>query len=155
MFATGSEGSRENIEGAGASFIDSGEPVSDYVDRLVARNGFDRVYDTSGGASLDAAFEAVRTFGHVTSALGWGTHALAPLSFKGASYSGVFALMPLLSGEGRRRHGEILRAAAMMVDAGALRPFLSPDRFTLETAVSAYQAMSERRTRGKIAVDID
>jgi NADPH2:quinone reductase len=34
------------------------------------------------------------------SALGWGTHALAPLSFKAASYSGVFALLPLLTGDG-------------------------------------------------------
>lgn len=154
VFATGSEGSRESIEGAGAVFIDSLEPVPDYVGRLTAGSGFDLVYDTSGGISLDAAFVAVRKFGHVASALGWGTHALAPLSFKGASYSGVFALMPLLSGEGRRRHGEILREASAIVDAGALRPFLSPDRFTLETASSAYQAANERRTRGKIAVDI-
>lgn len=154
VFATGSQGSRESIEGAGAAFIDSREPVPDYVGRLAAGIGFDLVYDTAGGASLDAAFEAVRKFGHVASALGWGTHALAPLSFKGASYSGVFALIPLLSGEGRRRHGEILREAAAMVDAGALRPFLSPDRFTLETAGSAYQAASERRSRGKIAVEI-
>ncbi len=154
VFATGSEGSRESIESTGAVFIDSLEPVPDYVGRLTAGSGFDLVYDTSGGSSLDAAFLAVRKFGHVASALGWGTHALAPLSFKGASYSGVFALMPLLSGEGRRRHGEILREASAMVDAGALRPFLSPDRFTLETAVAAYQAATERRTRGKIAVDI-
>lgn len=154
VFATGSQGSRESIEGAGAAFIDSREPVPDYVGRLATGIGFDLVYDTAGGASLDAAFEAVRKFGHVASALGWGTHALAPLSFKGASYSGVFALIPLLSGEGRRRHGEILREAAAMVDAGALRPFLSPDRFTLETAGSAYQAASERRSRGKIAVEI-
>lgn len=154
VFATGSQGSRESIESAGAAFIDSREPVPDYVGRLAAGNGFDLVYDTSGGASLDAAFEAVRTFGHVASALGWGTHALAPLSFKGASYSGVFALMPLLSGAGRRRHGEILREASMMVAAGALRPYLSPERFTLQSAVSAYQAASERRSRGKIAVDI-
>lgn len=154
VFATGSEGSRESIEGAGATFINSSESVPDYVDRLTAGKGFDLVYDTSGGASLDAAFAAVRTFGHVTSALGWGKHALAPLSFKGASYSGVFALMPLLSGEGRKRHGQILRQASDMVETGALRPYLSPERFTLETAFSAYKATSERRSRGKIAVDI-
>ena len=38
--------------------------------------------DTVGGATLDASFAAVKHFGHVVSALGWGTHALAPLSFR-------------------------------------------------------------------------
>jgi hypothetical protein len=28
----------------------------------------------------------VRRFGHVVSALGWGTHALAPLSFRAGTY---------------------------------------------------------------------
>ncbi|MBI1171322.1 zinc-binding dehydrogenase [bacterium] len=154
VFATGSQDSRHSIESAGAAFIDKREPVADYVSRLTQGEGFDLVYDTAGGSSLDTAFAAVRTFGHVASALGWGTHALAPLSFKGASYSGVFALMPLLSGKGRSRHGEILRDASALVDAGALRPFLSPDRFTLETTAAAYLAASERKSRGKIAVDI-
>lgn len=52
------------------------------------------------GISLD--------YTHVVSCLGWGSHALAPLSFKAASYSGVFTLLPLLTGEGRAHHGEIM-----------------------------------------------
>jgi NADPH2:quinone reductase len=67
----------------GAIFIDRHEPVADYVARLTAGEGFDRVYDTVGGVGLDASFQAVRRFGHVVSCLGWGAHALAPLSFKG------------------------------------------------------------------------
>jgi NADPH:quinone reductase-like Zn-dependent oxidoreductase len=55
---------------------------------IPAAVGFDVVYHTVGGKVLDASFEAVRRFGHVVSALGWGTHALAPLSFR-ATYSGV------------------------------------------------------------------
>jgi NADPH:quinone reductase-like Zn-dependent oxidoreductase len=103
---------------------------------------------------LDACFQAVKKFGHVVSALGWGTHLLAPLSFKAASYSGVFTLMPLLTGEGRRHHGEILRKAAGMIEAGELSPYISGERFTLETVLEAYRAVAERRSRGKIAVDV-
>ena len=153
VFATGSERSRDVIEHAGATFIDSGEAVVDYVGRLT-REGFDLAYDTIGGAGLDACFQAVKKFGHVASALGWGTHLLAPLSFKAASYSGVFTLMPLLTGEGRRHHGEILRKAAGMIEAGGLSPYISGERFTLETVLEAYRAVAERRSRGKIAVDV-
>lgn len=42
-------------------------------------------------------------FGHVVSALGWGTHALAPLSFRAGTYSGVFTLLPRLCLHGRVR----------------------------------------------------
>jgi NADPH:quinone reductase len=154
VFATGSKSSREVIERACATFIDSSEAVVDYLGRLTGGRGFDMVYDTVGGAGLDASFEAVKKFGHVASALGWGKHLLAPLSFKAASYSGVFTLMPLLTGEGRRHHGRILREVARMVEAGKLRPHISGERFTLETAFDAYQAIAERRSRGKIAVDI-
>ena len=62
-----------------------------------------------GGVTLDASFNAVRRFGHVVSSLGWGSHLLAPLSFRAATYSGVFALHPLLTGECRKHHGELLR----------------------------------------------
>jgi NADPH:quinone reductase len=55
--------------------------------------GFDIIYDTVGGSTLDQSFVLVKPYtGHVVSILGWGTHSLAPLSFRGASYSGVFTL---------------------------------------------------------------
>lgn len=155
VFATGSAQSRETIEALGATFVDRNEPVAEYVTRLTGGGGFDRVYDTAGGSALDASFHAVRRFGHVVSCLGWGSHALAPLSFKGATYSGVFTLMPLLTGIGRLHHGEILEAAAALIEAGKLAPIVDPRRFTLETVSDAYRALKAADGRGKIVVDID
>jgi NADPH:quinone reductase len=155
LYATGSDADRQAIEEAGATFIDRNEAVADYVGRCTEERGFDLVYDTVGGTGLDDAFAAVGKFGHVTSALGWGTHALAPLSFKAASYSGIFTLMPLLSGEGRRHHGEILREAAQLVEGGKLSPRLHGEHFKLETANDAYRAIADRRAKGKIAIDIN
>jgi len=154
VYATGSAHSRETIEGLGATFIDRDEPVADYVQRLTGGRGFDLVYDTAGGAALDASFAAVRRFGRVVSCLGWGTHSLAPLSFKGAAYSGVFTMVPLLSGEDRRRHGAILEEAARLAEAGQLAPRLDPRRFTLATADDAHRAITDGSARGKIVVDI-
>ena len=77
---------RDLVEWLGATMIDYREsPIDDYVAEHTNGAGFDIVYDTVGGPSLDAAFQAVRRFGHVVSCLGWGDHALAPLSFRAAT----------------------------------------------------------------------
>jgi NADPH:quinone reductase len=154
VFATGSAHSRAVIERLGATFIDRTEPASDYVPRLTGGRGFDRVYDTVGGAALDASFLAVRRFGHVVSCLGWGTHALAPLSFKEATYSGVFILSPLLSGEGRRHHREILEQATRLIRSGQLAPVLDERRFTLDSLCEAYRTIRAGAARGKLVVDV-
>lgn len=130
------------------------------IDALVADatggDGFDIVYDTAGGTTLDTAFRVVKPYtGRVVSALGWGSHALAPLSFRAASYAGVFTLLPLLTGKGRAHHGEILRAAAALADAGLLRPELDPSRCALDDADAAHAALRERRATGKVVIEMD
>jgi NADPH:quinone reductase len=111
------------------------------------------VYDTVVGATLDASFQAIRRFGHVVSCLGWGTHALAPLSFRAATYSGVFTLLPMLTGEGREHHGEILREATRLVETGKIMPQLDHRHFTLETVCDGYRAIKTGPVAGKIVVD--
>jgi NADPH:quinone reductase-like Zn-dependent oxidoreductase len=156
VFATGSVDSAAFVEQLGAVAIDYGKViVDDYVGRYTDGRGFDVIYDTVGGATLDASFNAVRRFGHVVSALGWGTHALAPLSFRAASYSGVFTLLPLLTGEGRAHHGDILREATRLVEAGKLRPRLDPRRFGLSSVAEAHAAIGDRTAKGKIVIDIE
>ena len=145
VFATGSLKDRAYIERLGATFIDRETPAADYVAACTAGQGFDLVYDSVGGAVLDASFNAVARFGHVVSALGWGTHALAPLSFRAASYSGVFTLLPLLTGAGRAHHGEILREATKLIEAGRIVPRLDPRHFSLETIEQAHATIESGR----------
>ena len=125
-----------------------------YVAEHTGGRGFDLVYDTVGGTVLDASFAAVRRFGHVVSALGWGTHALAPLSFRAATYSGVFTLLPLLTGEGRAHHGEILARSDALVEAGKLVPRLDARHFTLENVGEAYALIRDHAAKGKLVVDV-
>jgi NADPH:quinone reductase-like Zn-dependent oxidoreductase len=117
--------------------------------------GFDIVYDTVGGSTLDASFNAVRRYtGHVLSCLGWGEHSLAPLSFRGATYSGVFTLLPLLTGKGRKHHGEIMAEATRMAEAGQLQVLLDDQRFGLADVNAAYARVSAGSNRGKVIIDI-
>jgi len=155
VFAVDSAAKASMIHQLGATPIDRATPVAGYVRDHGEGRGFDVVYDTVGGAALDASFQAVRRFGHVVSCLGWGTHALAPLSFRAATYSGVFTLLPLLTGEGRAHHGEILREATQLIDAGTLAPRVDPRRFALGAAGDAHQALAAGTAAGKIVVEID
>jgi len=153
-FATGSQAAQQTIERLGARFVNKAEASADVVARETGGKGFDIVFDTAGGASLDTAFTMVRRFGRVISTLGWGTHSLAPLSFRAASYSGIFTLLPLLTGEGGRHHGEILAEATKLAEAGALAPNLDPGRFMLSTVNEAHRSMEAGMARGKLVVDI-
>jgi NADPH2:quinone reductase len=128
--------------------------VEDQVARFTGGQGFDIVFDAVGGAILDRSFVAVRRFGHVVSALGWGAHALAPLSFKAASYSGIFTLLPLLTGEGRSHHGDILTEVAGLVEAGKLTPRLDPRTFHLSDTGAAHSAVQSGSASGKIVIDV-
>ena len=156
-FATASASNMAYVASLGAVPIDYRMKTTDsYVAEHTRGRGFDIVYDTVGGHVLDASFQAVKRFGHVVSALGWGTHALAPLSFKGATYSGVFALLPLLTGIGRGHHGEILREATRLADSGRLTPRIDSQAYTLETANDAHSAMAaSATTAGKVVITIN
>ena len=156
VFATGSAASLDLIAGTGATPIDyRTTTVEEYVAEHTGGAGFDVIFDTVGGATLDASFTAVRRYtGHVVSILGWGTHSLAPLSFRGATYSGVFTLLPLLTEEGREHHGEILAQVAELVDAGSLRPLMHPGTFGLADVADAHDALAAPTARGKVVVTI-
>ena len=155
VFATVSPDKKKIAEDFGATPIDyRAMSVEEYVAAHTGGKGFDIVYDTVGGATLDASFAAVKRYtGHALSCLGWGSHALAPLSFLGATYSGVFTLLPMITGEGRAHHGEMLAQAAALAEAGKLRPLVNERRFTT-AEIGAAHALVETGSLGKVVVEI-
>ncbi len=155
VFATVSGDKFPIVESYGATPIDYKErSVEQYTSEYTHEAGFDIIYDTLGGATLDASFKAAKYYtGHVVSCLGWGTHALAPLSFRGATYSGVFTLMPLQTGRGRAHHGEIMARATEIANDGKLRPLISEQHFTTKNIAAAY-AFVEASGLGKAVVEI-
>jgi NADPH:quinone reductase-like Zn-dependent oxidoreductase len=155
VYATGSAGSLDFIRSLGATAIDyQTQSLEDYVEHYTAGEGFDIVYDTVGGSTLDASFKAVKAYtGHVLSCLGWGQHSLAPLSFKSATYSGVFTLAPLLTGKGREHHGAILREAAALANADQLTIRVDQQYFALQDVNEAFRQVAEGRGKGKTVIE--
>lgn len=154
VFATVSEDKRSIVEAVGAVAIDRHAAVDDYVAEFTGGDGFDIVYDTLGGAVTDASFASVKRYtGHAVSCLGWGSHSLAPLSFRAATYSGVFTLLPLLTGVGRSNHGHILRKAAELADKQQLKPLLAEEQFGPNDIARAYDAVS-KGSKGKVVLEL-
>lgn len=154
VFATVSSSKVAIVRDLGATPIEyQAMAPAEYMQKYTGGRGFDIVYDTVGGATLDASFAVAKRYtGHVLSALGWGSHLLAPLSFRGATYSGVFTLHPLLSGEGRAQHGQILKHAAALADGGELTPWVTERRFSPAEIQEAFAAVEVGST-GKVVVE--
>jgi NADPH2:quinone reductase len=157
VFSTVDTAKNEVINAYGATPINyKSLTVDEYVQQYTGGEGFDIIFDTIGGETLDASFKAAKQYvGHVLSILGWGTHSLAPLSFYGATYSGVFTLYPLITGKGRKHHGDILREATKLIEGGKLKPLVDPENYTLETIAEAYDALEQSKAKGKVVVNIN
>jgi hypothetical protein len=59
-------------------------------------------------------------------------------SLRCATLSGVFVLLPMLSGELRAHHGQILRELTKLVEAGRVAPIVDPRRLDLDSALGFY-----------------
>jgi NADPH2:quinone reductase len=151
-FGVDSARAADYMRSIGATPIDRAAAVEAYVQAFTDGRGFDVVYDCVG--ALDTAFQAVRRHGRVTSSLGWGTYSLAPLSFRSASYAGVFTLRPILTGEGREAHGRILSEAASLVEAGKLYPRMDDRLFTLAEAEEAHERVRSGGANGKVVLSV-
>ena len=124
-----------------------------YVKRLTHDKGFDIVFDTVGGATLDASFQAACTNAQVISIIGMNTHDLTPMHVKGLSLHLVFMLLLMLTGEHRSHHGYILRKIAGLVDSGKLKPLIHDERFTFEQINEAHALYASGKHIGKITVE--
>ena len=156
VFGTGTgENQMDIIKSYGATPIDFAvEKVADYVAAHTGGAGFDLVFDTVGGANMTNSFEAAKLNAHIASTVALVELDLSPAHFKGLSLHIIFMLLPMLSGQGREKHGEILAKLADIVDAGAMKPLLDPQTFDLESVSSAYDRLASGKAIGKVVVDV-
>ncbi len=127
-------------------------PVAEYVAQHTGGTGFDIVFDTVGGESLDASLEAVKLLGTVVTISARSTRDLTPLHAKALTLEGISMLIPMLHGTGRARHGEILTRLAELVDEGVIRPLVDEASFSFAEAGAAHARLEGGEAIGKISL---
>lgn len=155
VYATVSTKKSSIVEGYGATAIDyRSVSVEQYVKQHTDDKGFDVIYDTVGGKSLDDSFAAIRHYGHIASCAAFGTHNLATGSLRSSTLTGIFVLLPMLTGNGRAHHSDILAEATRLVEQGQVKPLLDPQRYTLSQARQAHDAVEQGTSIGKVVIDV-
>ena len=154
--ATGTgAGQMQVIEGFGAAAIDFKiTQIDDYVASQTGGAGFDVVFDTVGGANMTNSFAAAGLNAHVVTTVALSEIDLSPAHFKGLSLHIVFMLLPMLHNVRRAEHGEILAQLAALVDAGAVKPLLDDQRFTLNQVGEAYARLKCGAALGKVVIEV-
>jgi len=143
------------INGYGATAIDfATTKIPDYVKQYTGGAGFDVIFDTVGGANMTNSFEAAALNANIASTVGLLEIDLSPAHFKGLSLHIIFMLLPMLSGQGRAKHGEILAKLAEIVDAGAMKPLLDDTTFGLDRVGDAYDRQTSGKAIGKVVVEV-
>ncbi|XPF95434.1 zinc-dependent alcohol dehydrogenase family protein [Colwellia sp. RE-S-Sl-9] len=156
VFATGG-GDKQLalIEDLGAKGINyKSETVEEYVAKYTAGNGFDVVFDSVGGENMTNSFNAASLNGQVASTVAMVELDLSVAHFKGLSLHVVFMLIPMLHNYKREAHAHILNTLTEIAEAGALRPVLDEQSFSLEEAGKAHDRLSSGQGMGKVVVEI-
>ncbi len=142
------------IESLGATGINyKTETVTDYVEKHTAGVGFDVVFDSVGGANMANSFEAAALNGHVASTVSMVELDLSVAHFKGLSLHVVFMLIPMIHNVKREAHAEILQALTTITEAGALKPVIDEQYFSLEQIGQAHDRLTSGQAMGKVVVD--
>jgi NADPH2:quinone reductase len=129
------------------------QSVQDYIAEFTGGRGFDVVFDTVGGPNLQNSFQAIRMNGMVVSIAARSVQDLTPLHTMGGTLSVTFMLLPIVTGQRRARHGEILAELTKLVESGKVRPMLDPEVFKIPDVGAAHAKLESGKALGKIALE--
>jgi len=156
-FVFGTVTSRQKAEiareyGTDIVIVAGEQPIADTVAQYTGGKGFDAVIDTIGGAHLAESFEAVKPEGSVCTINARTTLDIGPMHQKALTLRVVFMLLPLLNGEGRERHGDILTRVSELIQSGALRVHPADRIFGFDEVAEAHRYYETHQAVGKISL---
>lgn len=128
--------------------------VSQYVSDATFGDGFDVVFDTVGGDTLDQSFHATKLEGDVVSTVTRSTHDLSIMHAKSLSLHVVFMLLPLITREGRTLYSQILGEVANLVDKDRLAILIDEKRFDYTEIADVHRYWASGDSLGKIAINV-
>jgi NADPH2:quinone reductase len=128
-----------------------------FVDRVkleTGGRGCEVVFDTVGGETFDRSLDVVAVDGRVITCVGTPSEKIAPKLFRiNASLHFEFMGAPTVFGVHPESQGEILRAAAKLVEAGQLTPHVSRV-LKLEEIADGHRLIEDGHVTGKLVVQV-
>lgn len=118
------------------------------------QQGFDIVIDTIGGKSLDTAFHLAKRYGHVITCQSSELHDLSIVQNKALSLHLVLMLLPMLTGERREHHQEILKNLSFLMEHSQIRPLIHEPIYNLNEVGKAHQILEAGQAIGKIIIKV-
>ena len=100
------------------------------------------------------SWAAAKLKGTVISCQNNSTQDLTPVHMKGLQHIGVLMLIPMLSGQGRAHHGDILRQIGALTEAGQMAPILDETVFPLGDIAAAHKRWESGASIGKVAIEV-
>lgn len=128
------------------------QSVEDYVNQYTNGNGFDVVYDTVGEENLANSFHAIKRSGTLVTIAARTTQELSLLHAKGVTFHFVLMLLPMIAGQGKHHHRDILTRLARMVEKKQIKPYLDPDVLDFKDVAKAHKKLEDGQAVGKIAL---
>ena len=130
------------------------EDIPATVKELTAGKGCQVIFDTVGGPTLDQSSASIAVGGRLVTIVGTPiTTGSKDLFIKGTTVHYQFVSGVHLSNQDPSRHGDILRQAADLVDAGKLLPHVARV-FPLAELADAHRMAETTHVTGKIVIQV-
>jgi NADPH2:quinone reductase len=140
--------------GADAVINYAAEDFVQRVEQETEGRGCPIVFDAAGGQTFDRSLDCVAVNGRLITVVGTPSPDIPRKLFrKNATLHFVFMGAPTVYGIRPESQGEILRAAAKLVDEGNLKPHVSRV-FALDELAEAYRLQESGHVTGKIVVRV-
>lgn len=127
--------------------------LHDDVAALV-NGGFDKVLDTFGGDSFQQALSVVAPYAQVATINARNTYDLTQAHAKSLTIHAIFMLLPLLTGNGRKAHGEFLADLSDSIDAGLIQ-VPEADEKRMSDVADIHRAYEAGELKNKVVMKAD
>lgn len=137
--------------GADRTIVYKTQSVEDYVRTETEGRGYDLVFDTVGGANLDASFQAARFGGTVVNIAARSTHDLSPMHARSLSLHVVFLVGQVANPANRGSIRPRLDALCQLVESGQLVPLID-QTFHMRDVALAHARLESGAAIGKVSL---
>jgi NADPH2:quinone reductase len=146
------KGQIANTLGADAVIDYTQQSVEDYVSAHTEGRGYDVVFDTVGGANLDASFQAARFGGTVVNIAARSTHDLSPMHARSLTLHVVFLVGQVANPVNRHSIRPRLEKLRALVERDELTPVLDANQFAIHDVANAHAYLESGQAVGKVVL---